>query len=157
MKPVPLLLRVAYCIVVLAAAFPVELASSPWIRLSLGGGMGLLPPIAVLPLLLLAVYRVVLVIKSAHTLAAPPAAGTAKVMRVLGIAMLAFGALVSVLNLVVAPLMRHLVSSPTWSGSEYFATGFYLALLGGIGIFGLLLFEFSRLLAFEAAAQRAIA
>jgi len=47
------------------------------------------------------------------------------------------------------------MSSHTDSGAEYFVAGMYLALLGGIGTFGLLFFEFSRLVGFEAAARRA--
>ena len=133
------------------------LASSSWVRLSLGGGgLGLLPLFSLLPLLLLAVYRVVLVIKRASTLAAPPAIGVAKVLRVLGVVLLVFGALVFVLNIVAGPLMHRFMSSHTESGAEYFVVGTYLALLGGIGTFGLLLFEFSRLLAFEAASRRAV-
>jgi hypothetical protein len=118
--------------------------------------MGLLPLFSLLPLLLLAIYRVVFVIKDASTLAAPPAAGVARLLRVLGIVMLVVGALVFALNVVSGPLMHRFMSSHTESGAEYFVVGTYLALLGGIGAFGLLLFEFSRLLGFEAAARRAV-
>jgi hypothetical protein len=111
---------------------------------------------SLLPLLLLAIYRIALVLKRASTLAAPPATGVAKVLRVLGIVMLVFGAFVFALNLAAGPLMHRFMSSHTESGAEYFVVGTYLALLGGVGSFGLLLFEFSRLLAFEAASRRAV-
>ena len=157
MAPPPLFLRVVYCIVIIAAVLPVGLASSSWVRLSLGGGgMGLLPLFSLLSLLLLATYRIVLVLKDASTLSAPPAAGVAKFLRVLGIVMLVVGAFVFALNIVAGPLMHRFMSSHTESGAEYFVAGMYLALLGGIGTFGLLLFEFSRLLGFEAAAGRAV-
>ncbi len=47
------------------------------------------------------------------------------------------------------PLMRAFMTSRTESGAEYFVAGLYLSFVAGIGTLGLLLFESSRLLAFE--------
>jgi hypothetical protein len=41
------------------------------------------------------------------------------------------------------------MTSRTESGAEFFAVGLYFSLAAGVGILGLLAFEFSRLLAFE--------
>ena len=70
--------------------------------------------------------------------------------------MLVLGACVTVLNIVARPLMNLVMTSHTESGAEYFVVGMYLALLGGIATFGLVLFELSRLLSFEKAAKRAV-
>jgi hypothetical protein len=53
--------------------------------------------------------------------------------------------------------MRAFMKSRTESGAEFFVVGMYLSVAAGIGMLGLLSFEFSRLLAFERSAQRASA
>jgi hypothetical protein len=157
MATAPLWLRVVYCIVVIGAVLPLGLASSSWVRLGMGSmGLGWWSLISLLALVLLGGYRVVLVVRSAATLAAPVTEGIPQFLRVVGIAMLIVGACIAVLNLVGRPLMRILMSSHTESGAEYFVVGMYLAIVGGVGTFGLLAFEFSRLLSFEREAKRAV-
>lgn len=50
--------------------------------------------------------------------------------------------------------MQAFMTSRTESGAEFFAVGLFLSLASGIGVLGLLAFEFSRLLAFERRARQ---
>ncbi|MDO9001811.1 MAG: hypothetical protein Q7V20_00010 [Aquabacterium sp.] len=49
------------------------------------------------------------------------------------------------------------MTTRTESGAEFFVVGLYLSLASGIGMLGLLAFEFSRLLAFERNTQQTTA
>src|SRR3954451_15224098 len=145
----PISLKVAYCLVLLFAVFPLGLAGSSWVALAHGGMAGVLPLVGILPMLVLALYRVYSVARVSSTLSSYPAAGFARALRALGVLAIYLGALVSIASMVAGPLMRVLMTSHTESGAEYFVVGMYLSMLGGVGTLGLICYELSRLTAFE--------
>ncbi len=151
------ILKVAYCLVLLAAILPFGLAKSGWVGLATGASMGLVPFLGPLVFLGLGLYRVYLVARVPGVLSSPEATGLAAFLRAAGTFCLYVGVLASVLSWVAGPLMRAFMKSRTDSGAEFFVVGVYLSLAAGIGMLGLLSFEFSRLLAFERDAQRASA
>jgi hypothetical protein len=147
--PAPTLLKWAYCLVLLYAVHRLGLAGSSWVALARGEIGDSLPLIGVLPMLTLAVYRIYLVARVPGTLSSYPATGFAGVLRRLGVFGLYVGATGSIASLAAGPLMRALMTSHTESGAEYFVVGMYLSMLVGVGKFGLLCYELSRLTAFE--------
>ncbi len=148
-------LKVAYCLVVLSAVVPFGLARSGWVTLATGG-FGSVTFLAPLVFLALGVYRVFLVARVPSVLDSQATAGLESLLRTLGKSMLYVGSFVAVLGWVSGPLMRAFIERRTDSGAEYFIVGMYLSMAGGIGVLGLILFEFSRLLAFERNARQAL-
>lgn len=156
-RPVSLPLNIAYCLVIFGAVVPIGLTNLSWVRLATGSpAVTLLPFVGLLVYLLLGGYRIFLVCRGPSTLGAPPASGVLAVFRAIGIVLLFIGAVISVLNVAAGPLMYAFMPQRTGSGVEYFAVGLYLAFLPPVGVIGLILFEFSRLLAFERAPWRAV-
>jgi hypothetical protein len=148
----PLLLRLAYCLVLLAAILPIGLASDGWLRLVIAGvGLGLVPSIGPGIFLALALYRIYRVVRAPRTLDAPRATGLAAVMRLAGAIALYVAALSALLAWVVPPLMQAFIATRTSSAASFaqFYLELYLYMTAGIGLLGLALFESSRLLAFE--------
>ena len=142
--------KVFYCLAMLGATVPFGLASSGWVRASIGGGaIGLIPAIGVILFLAIGAYRVFLVVRIPGTLDSPPAAGVAAALSAIGTLCIYVGALVTILNWTARPLMRLVITMRTESGAEYFVVGVYLALAGAVGTWGVLMFEFSRLLSYE--------
>lgn len=143
-------LRLAYCLVVLGAILPFGIAASGWVALAKGPGLLSTVPF-VGPLLLLALggFRVYLVARFPTTLSSPPVSGVAALVRVVGVTAIYVGLVATVLSWVARPLIRTFMTSRTESGAEFFVVGLYLSLVAGIGLLGLLMFEFGRLLAFE--------
>lgn len=151
-------LRVAYCLVVLGAVLPFGLAASGWVAAARGPSLlGTVPFIGPLLLAALGAYRVYLVARYSSTLSSPPVSGVAVAMRRIGIVVIYVGVVATLLSWVGRPLMRAVMTSRTESGVEFFVAGMYLSLIAGAGLLGLLLFEFSRLLAFERLAHERLA
>ena len=143
-------LRVAYCLIVLGAVLPIGIASSGWVRLATGPSrVSAVPVLGLLFALALGGFRIYSVARFPTTLSSPPASGFTALARVLGTMAMYVGVVGTVLNWIARPLMRALLTSRGDSGAEFFAVGLLLSLVGSIGLLGLLLFEFSRLLAFE--------
>lgn len=148
-------LKIAYCLVLLAAIAPFGLAQSGWVGLAISGaGIGFVPLIGPLVFLCLGLYRIYLVIRVPNVLDSPQATGLAAFLRVAGVFCIYIGVLASVLSWVVGPLMQAFMTTRTESGAEFVVVGLYLSVAGGIGMLGLSSFEFSRLLAFERNAQK---
>ena len=147
-------LKISYCLVLLGAILPFGLAKSGWVGMATGGGLGVVPFVGPLVFLALGLYRVYLVARVPGVLDSPPVAGLVTALRAIGTFCIYVGVVVSILSWISGPLMRLLFQRRTESGAEYFVVGLYLALAAGIGILGLLLFEFSRLLAFERSAPQ---
>ncbi|MFZ6642893.1 hypothetical protein ACO0LL_24455 [Undibacterium sp. TC4M20W] len=141
-------LKIAYAIALLAAVLPMGLASSGWVALAMGGGVGI-PYVGPIVMLLLGAYRVITVIANPQALISFPVKGVARVLRMTGVFALYIGAAVGMLNLLSRPLMALFLTQKTESGVEFFVAGMILVALGGIGVLGLLCFELSRLLGFE--------
>jgi hypothetical protein len=148
----PSYLKVAYILVVLSAVLPIGLASSSWVSLATGGSGGV-PILGPIVLLLLGLYRIFLVARVPGTLDAPDVAGLGIALRKIGIFLLIVGSLFAALNLVSRPLLMAVPSSYRSGAPIFFVAGMYLAVLSGLGMLGLTLFEFSRLLGFEQSAR----
>ena len=148
-------LKISYGLVLLSMVLPFGLAKSGWVGLATGGSaIGIVPLVGPLVFLVLGIYRIYLVARIPGILDSPSVAGFVSVMRAIGAFFLYVGAVISVLSWVSRPLMRAFMTTRTESGAEYFVVGVYLAMAASIGVLGLLLFEFSRLLAFERSAQQ---
>ena len=154
LKNPSVLFRFAYCLVVLGAMLPFGVAASGWVALAKGPSLvGAVPFVGPLLLLALGGFRVYLVARFPTTLSSPPISGVAVLVRVVGLIAIYVGVVATVLSWVARPLMRTFMTSRTESGAEFFVVGLYLSLLAGVGLLGLLMFEFSRLLAFERLAR----
>lgn len=141
MKQAPFLLKICYCLTLFGLMVPMVLAClaaatagadaahlAPWVA---GAGA--------LVLLAAGIYRISLVAGVPGTLDAWPASGVADALRRLGSVGLYAGAAVGVLNLLA--LLGSFDLAPL------------VAAAGGIGLVGLVLFEFGRLLSFERRAR----
>ncbi|MBK6323646.1 MAG: hypothetical protein IPF38_16235 [Burkholderiales bacterium] len=147
-------LKWAYILVVLSSVIPIGLAKSGWVGMATGGSVfGGVPFVGPVLFLVMGLYRVVSIVRGTGTLDSHKISGLALVLRKAGIVGIYFGAVVAVLNLVAGPLMKMFMTHKTESGAEFFIVGVYLALAGGLGVLGLVAFEFSRLLGFEATAR----
>ena len=143
-------LRWAYALTVLAAVLPVGLASSGWVTLTTGRTpLQAIPLVGPLIFLALGVYRVYRVARVPGTLDSWQTVGVARLCRMVGVFGLYAGAIVGVLNVFSGPLLRLLVGHHREGGIALYAAGVYFALLGVIGLLAVVLFEFSRLQAFE--------
>ena len=148
-------LKWAYGLTVLAIVLPVGLASSGWVGLTTGGSpIQLIPIVGPLLFLALGLYRIYLVARVPGTLDSRRTIGVARFFHVVGVFGLYVGAVIGVLNLFSGPLLRLLISHPSESRVEFYVVGVLLGLLGGLGILALVLFEFSRLQAFEQHARK---
>ena len=144
------LLKLAYALVILSAVLPIGLASSGWVGLANGGRASLgIPYIGPIVMLVIGLYRIFLVAKVPSTLDAPEIAGIGKLFRKTGVFLLFIGAIFGTLNLISRPLMLLIPPHYTSGAPVFFVFGLYLSLLGGLGLLGLTLFEFSRILGFE--------
>ncbi len=113
---------------------------------SAGGALALL---GVLALPLLGLYRVYQVARVPGTLYLFPVSGAALLLRKIGALALYIGAVAAVLSFASGPIMRALVRHPSESGVEFFVVGMYLSPFASLGLVGLVLFEYSRLIGFE--------
>jgi hypothetical protein len=149
-------LKCVYSLTILSAVLPIGLTSSGWVSATLGGGASplvVLPVLGPLLFLIIGLYRIWTVARLSGTLSSYETSGVSKVLRSIGIVALYVGALVAIANWASRPVMRMLVTTPSESGVEFYVVGVYLALASGIGVLGLVLFELSRLLSFEAEAR----
>ena len=147
--------RIAYICTVLGIVAPIGLAASGWVGLSLGRGGygGILSTVSFALFLALGLWRIWVVAADRSTLDSPQTKGLLLAARLVGLFLLYVGAVVFVLNVVGQPLIRALVTHRSEDGIEYYVAGMYLALLGGFGSLGLLLFEYSRIRSFEMGAS----
>jgi hypothetical protein len=153
-------LKCAYSITILSTVLPIGISSSGWVAATLGGGgASPLAGVTILgPLLffILGLYRIWTVVRLSRTLDSFETTGVSKILRGIGVVCLYLGALIAIANWIARPAMRMLIASPTESGVEFYVVGVYLALLRGIGVLGLISFELSRLLCFEAESRRLV-
>ncbi len=130
--------KVVYVVVVVSVILPISFF--PW-----GSPFGMIP-LAPLAFFVLGAYRIWLVVRQPRSLDYYRTAGASHFLRTVGTAALYVGAIVAVL---ARPLMM--------LGLQFHLGGYLFLLLAYVsasGPIGLVLFEFSRLLAFEAEAVR---
>lgn len=150
----PSYLKWSYVLVVLSAVLPIGLANSGWVSLETGGpslGSGLFWSIAVISL---GLYRVFLVLKLPGTLDAREMKGFCKVVRKIGVFLLVLGAFIGGFNLISIPVLLAVQFRHTGDAPVFFIVGALLSKFIGIGLLGLTMFEFSRLLGFEQHARQ---
>jgi hypothetical protein len=149
-KDASLLTRISYCIVVLGAVLPIGLSKSGWVAMATGPSLASsIPYVGTFLFLLVGIYRIYVVARSQRSLVAMQSSGFISILRATGIFLLYVGALFTIIGWVVGPLMHAFMRSRTESGAEFFAVGLMVALVGRAGVFGLILFELSRLRSFE--------
>jgi hypothetical protein len=137
-----------YAVAVVGFIFPFGMLG--WVGLTLGrGGLGIVTMTGYLIMVPLGAYRIYQVLRVRGTLDAIVYPGVIQGIRILGMVVLAIGALVTALRFTATPLMRLLLKHRSEDGVEFYAVGIYLALLSGFALAGIMLFEFGRLLGFE--------
>lgn len=145
----PVLLRWAYSLTLLFTVFPFGLVGSGWVAIARGGIDGTMTIVGSLTVLVLALYRIYLVGRVPNTLNSCPSVGFMRLLRQLGVFAIYFGALIAIASVLGGPLIRAFMTSRSESGIEFFIVGVYLSMFSGVGMLGLLCFEFSRLISFE--------
>lgn len=124
--------------------------SSGWLQLATGGGWGAAVGLSTAGLALFGLWRAGMVIWRRSTLDGLPVSGYIKFLRHLGIAGMALGALCLLVRLALPWLAANLtVLRSDHIGMAGFMAGIYIALISSWAMAGLMLFELSRLLAFE--------
>ncbi|MFY9259008.1 MAG: hypothetical protein WAO71_00715 [Gallionella sp.] len=144
-------LKWLYCLTLIAAIFPTGLMGARgWVGLTTGGGLFGGGIIAVVILLAIFIYRIVLVARNPHTLAAYIASTRIKLLRYFGIFLMSIGLLGSFTIFFIKPLALGIFGKPGDNGIAFFVVGVFVYLISSSGLLGLLLFEASRLFGFEA-------
>jgi hypothetical protein len=150
-------LRIAYIVCLLGIVAPIGLSASSWVSLTLGRSMylGNIPTLIVAVLILvLGVWRIWVVAADQSTLGSPRVEGALLLLRCAGVFFVYVGALTTFFNWFGGPLIRLLVKHRSEDGIEFYVAGVFLAILGGLGRLGLLMFELSRTRSFELQADR---
>lgn len=144
-------LKWLYCLTLITAIFPSGLfGAAGWVGLATGGGLLGGGIIALAILLAIFIYRIVLVVRSPHTLDAYIASTRIKLMRYSGIFLMTVGLIGSFTIFFVKPLALGIFGRPGDSGVAFFIVGVFVYLISSAGLLGLLIFEASRLFGFEA-------
>jgi hypothetical protein len=147
------LLRIAYALVLIDILLPSLLPGSGWVQLALGPGSILGGGLAGLLAWLLLLARLILVVWRPVALQAVPASLPLRWLRRVGFGLMLVGALVWLLKLAAPPLAAMLLAQSGQDATGRLALQFVVAMLlgqlSGIGPLGLLMFELSRLTAFE--------
>jgi hypothetical protein len=154
-RPASIPLKVVYCLSVLATALLIGMSSSGWVQMGLRASpVTLLLALPPLMLMVFAFHRIYQVLRWPGTLDSPLASGLAGFARTVGVGLVYLGALAGLLSLFSKPLLRLLMRTPNDSGALVLLS-IWLPLAAGLGVFGVMVFEYGRLLAFEAARRRA--
>lgn len=143
-------------IVYLAALFTVLLPMALSGGLGMGTMSGALAVSGLLSALMAAVviWRAVQVIRDRCRLSSPAMVGVHRLARTLALWLMSLGVLVLILRLLAVPITSAVFGGArTESGAEFFVVGMVLTVFAGLAPVGLLLFEFTRLSAFEQAAR----
>lgn len=150
-RPASFLLKLLYCLIVLGAALMVGVSSSGWVLVSARASPAVLI-LALGPLLFLAIglHRVYRVARVRGTLDAPPMAGLAAALRSIGVAFIYLGAVAGLLSFASKPLMQMMAKGQAHAGIAFALISIWLTVAAGLGLLGVLVFEYSRLLGFEA-------
>lgn len=143
--------KVVYCIALLSIVLPIGLAGSGWVRMSVGGGLGMIPFVGPLLMLIAGIGRVVQIWRRSYILDSPAVTGVARKFQMLGVMLIYAGALAGIANWLSIPIAKIFIKDAGPNGILLYAGGVYLALLGSLGPLGLLIFEATRLVGFEKA------
>jgi hypothetical protein len=124
---------------------------SSWVVLAAGGSpLLLLFSLGGTVMSIVVIGRAVQVMIGVGVLDAPLAQrGFIHWCRRIGLWLMAAGALVALLQLLLVPITGAIFGPPSGNGIEYFVVGVGMAAFSGLGSTGVLLFELSRMLGFE--------
>ena len=136
-------LKWLYCLALVSSVIPA--LSSGWVALAMGA-VGLFQ----LPLLIVYVYRIQMVVRHPATLDAFVSNWRLAALRKLGIALMLLGAIAAFAMPFSSYLAVSIFGSMGPSGVAAFVVGVWLAMASSAGFFGVVCFELSRLLGFEA-------
>jgi hypothetical protein len=144
-------LKWLYCLTLIAVIFPSGLfGAAGWVGLATGGGILSGGIYALVILLAIFIYRIVLIVRNPHTLAAYIPSTRIKLLRYLAIFLMVIGLIGSIAIFFIKPLALGIFGKPGDSGVAFFVMGMYIYLVSSAGLPGLLMFEASRLFGFEA-------
>jgi hypothetical protein len=144
-------LKWLYCLTLIAAIIPSGLlGAAGWVGLATGGGLFRWGIFAVTILLAIFIGRIVLVIRSPFTLDAYITSTPVRLLRLLGILLMAIGLIGSFAIFFIRPLALALFGGPGDGGVVFFVMSLMFYFISSAGLSGLLMFEASRLLGFEA-------
>jgi len=150
------MLRVLYCLAIIVAMAPVLLMASaglPFLSsralVTGGGAVLLLTGLRPLVVLVVAALRLYAVVRHRGTLDAY-VTGSLGALRRLGIWAMVIGTIIPVGVVATGVILSSIYKDEQHSGLLAFIGGVYGFQLSGIGVAGLVLFELSRLLGFEA-------
>lgn len=147
MKRATFLLKLCYCLNLFGLLLPIVLArlgGLPAFGDAAEAAAALLSGLIALVLLLAGLYRIGVVARVPGTLDAWPATGLPEALQRAGSVGLHAGAVIGVASLLVRPWLH---------GVDALPAAQVLAMAGGIGLIGLVLFEFGRLMSFEQRAR----
>lgn len=147
MKRATFLLKLCYCLNLFGLLLPFGLArlgGLPPLGDATTAAAALVAALSALVLVLAGLYRIGGVVRVPGTLDAWPAAGLSDTLQRIGSAGLHAGAVVGLASLVAGPWLH---------AADALLAAQVLAMAGGIGLIGLVLFEFGRLMSFEQRAR----
>jgi hypothetical protein len=144
-------LKWLYCLILIVTIFPTGLlGASGWVGLATGGGIFSGGLIGLAILLAIFIYRIVLIVRSPHTLDAYVPSTPVKLLRNFGIFLMVIGLIGSFAVFFIRPLALGMFGKPGDAGVAFFVVGIVLYVISSAGLAGLLMFEASRLFGFEA-------
>jgi hypothetical protein len=148
MHPASVPLRVFYCLAIVSVVVPWPM--SGWVALTLGTA-GTPSFMFFVPLLLLVVgiWRIYQVAAVPHTLDSYVEGGALKALRIAGLIGMGCGVLMMLFRFAPGLLVGAMGGARSDTGVEFYLVGIVLALVGGVGSLGIVLFEGSRLMGFE--------
>lgn len=149
------LFKFIYCLTIFSIVLPFGLASSSWVRMTVGGGLAFIPFIGPLLMLTVGLGRCAQVWRNPHVLDGPVVAGYLRIIQMIGVALIYAGALIGIANWLSIPMVKIFIKDAGPNGILYYAIGVYLALMSGVGILGLMIFEATRLVGFERSRSQA--
>ena len=143
-------LKWLYCLTLAATIFPaVFMGASNWIALITGGGLLSFGLVSLVLWVVVFGYRIALVVRYPATLDAYLDTTPLVLLRRLGMFLMAVAILGAIAQLLSSQIMRFLVANRGNGGIALFAIRVYAYFISSGGLFGLVLFEISRLLGFE--------
>ncbi len=144
-------LKWLYCLTLISVIFPSGLfGGASWVGLATGGGIFSGGIFVAGILLIIFIYRVVLIVRSPHTLDAYITSTRLKLLRYSGILLMVIGLIGAFAIFFIKPLALGIFGHPGDSGVAFFVMGVMIYLISSAGLLGLLIFEASRLFGFEA-------
>jgi len=140
-------LRVLYSLTLVALVFPLGVAGmSGWVGLTLGTSlMGSF----LLPLLALVVWRIYVVWRHPTTLVRHRAGALIALLRAVAVVEMGVGCLAALALLLQKPIIAALGGVRTEDGIEYYLLQLGAVMVGGLGLQGVAIFEWSRLIGME--------